>query len=505
MAIAAGTWIGPYEIVSTLGEGGMGEVYRATDTRLRRQVAIKVLPPGFAHDPERVARFHREAQVLAALNHPNIAGIYGLEQAGGDLALALELVDGEDLADRLIRRGPLPIDEAIPLAAQIAAGLEAAHERGVVHRDLKPANIKIGPDGTAKILDFGLARVRDETDAISASSVDPARSPTMTRHRTEAGLILGTAAYMSPEQARGAIVDRRTDIWAFGVVLYEMLAGRRLFEETTLSDVLAAVLRQDVDLGALPAATPAPVRTLIARCLERDPRQRLRDIGEARVLLTAPLEASRGSAESPARRRPVARELLPWLLAAAALIGLAVTVIRPAPSAATDPRPVRATIFGPTPPQGSWFSIDPHDAPVVSPDGGMLVLPLEAPSGKTLFLRPLNSLEMTMVEGAGRRVFFSPDGASIAFVRPGSVWTMRLGERQPKSRRATKRDRVGCRLCRMASRRAPARPWRQRSMVPAGERRRRDAAPGGGAVPGRAILCGSGHAGRAPAVARRSR
>jgi eukaryotic-like serine/threonine-protein kinase len=430
MTRAAGTCIGPYEITSALGEGGMGEVYRATDTRLRRQVAIKVLSGSFAQDPERVARFRREAQVLAALNHPNIAAIYDLEEAGGEVALAMELVDGEDLAQRLARRGAVSVDETITLAAQIATGLEAAHERGIVHRDLKPANIKVAPDGSAKILDFGLARAWDEIDG-GASGVDPARSPTMTRHRTEAGLILGTAAYMSPEQARGAVVDRRADIWAFGVVVYEMLTGRRLFAGETVSDVLAAVLRQEVDLSALPVETPPQLRNLIARCLERDARLRLRDIGEARVLLSRPLAATDAPADRPARRSTVAWQLLPWLLAAGAAIMWLVTSIRPAPVAPADPRTVRATIVGPVAAQGSWFSIDPQDPPVISPDGKMLVLPLETPGGKTMYLRPLNSLEMILVAGGGRRAFFSPDGTAFAFSRPGSVWKMALGDRQP--------------------------------------------------------------------------
>jgi eukaryotic-like serine/threonine-protein kinase len=249
MPLQPGDRVGPYEILSALGAGGMGEVYRAHDTRLHRDVAIKVLPAAFAQDPERVARFRREAQVLAALNHPHIAAIYGLEESGGTLALAIELVEGEDLADRIGRRG-IPVDEAIPLARQIAEGLEAAHERGIVHRDLKPANIKIAGDGTVKILDFGLARTYEGDAVASTTSVALAHSPTMTRLMTGGGLILGSAAYMSPEQARGTAVDKRADVWAFGVVLYEMLTGRRLFDGGTLSDVLAAVLRQDVDFEA---------------------------------------------------------------------------------------------------------------------------------------------------------------------------------------------------------------------------------------------------------------
>ncbi|KAF0162705.1 MAG: serine/threonine protein kinase, partial [Caulobacteraceae bacterium] len=291
MSLTAGARLGPYEIVSALGAGGMGEVYRARDTKLNRDVAIKVLLPSVANDPDRLARFSREAQVLASLNHPNIAHIYGIEGA----AIVMELVEGEDLAQR-IARGPIPIDDALPIARQIAEALEAAHDLGVIHRDLKPANIKARSDGTVKVLDFGLAKAMD----VPGSSPNVTQSPTITTPAmTQAGMILGTAAYMSPEQARGKPVDKRADIWAFGVVLFEMLTGQRAFKGEEMSDVLAAVLRQDMDWGALPAATPPRLRWLLVRCLERDPRLRLRDIGEARVEIDKAIAGAREDAAVP--------------------------------------------------------------------------------------------------------------------------------------------------------------------------------------------------------------
>ncbi len=291
--------IGGYRILSPLGAGGMGEVWRAEDEKLGREVALKLLPGEFAGDPERMARFEREAKVLASLNHPNIATLFGLESATPEKSsfagledprnsisreevtfLVMELVAGEDLSER-ISRGPIPIDEAVAIARQIAEGLEAAHEAGIVHRDLKPANIKLRPDGTVKVLDFGLAKAWETQNADSSLSL----SPTMTQHATAAGLILGTAAYMSPEQAAGTRADRRADIWAFGVVLWEMLTGHKLFEGETVSHVLASVLKDEVELDELPESTPARVRELIRRCLERKPRQRLQAIGDARIVL----------------------------------------------------------------------------------------------------------------------------------------------------------------------------------------------------------------------------
>jgi serine/threonine-protein kinase len=285
LALAPGTRLGVYEVTSQIGEGGMGQVYRATDTKLKRQVALKILPPSLAADHDRLARFQREAEVLASLNHPHIAGIYGLEENDGVSALVMELVDGEDLSQR-IARGGMPIDEALPIAKQIAEALEAAHEQGIVHRDLKPANIKVRADGTVKVLDFGLAKALDQASSPKSQALGATQSPTITSPAmTMQGMILGTAAYMAPEQAKGKSVDRRADIWAFGVVLYEMLAGRRLFDAEDIPETLAAVLTRDVGLTTLPAAIPARLRALLRDCLIRDPRQRLRDIGEARRVL----------------------------------------------------------------------------------------------------------------------------------------------------------------------------------------------------------------------------
>jgi Tol biopolymer transport system component len=290
MTLSAGSRVGRYEIVSLLGAGGMGEVHRAHDPTLGRDVAVKVLPALFANDVERFARFTREAQTLAALNHPNIAAIYGVEDFPGGRALVMELVEGEDLSS-ILAREPVLVAEALPLARQIAEALEAAHEQGIVHRDLKPANVKVRPDGTVKVLDFGLAKA---TDPARTSSADAMNSPTISARATQAGVILGTAAYMSPEQARGKTVDKRTDIWAFGCVLYEMLTGRATFQGETLSDVLVSVLEHTPDWTALPPATPPAIRRLLRRCLEKDQRRRLRDIGDAR----AELEESPGGTET---------------------------------------------------------------------------------------------------------------------------------------------------------------------------------------------------------------
>ena len=279
MPIEDGTRIGPYEVTGKLGAGGMGEVYRANDTKLRRQVAIKVLPDGFVDDPERLARFEREAQLLAALNHANIAAIYGLEETEGNRCLILELVEGKTLAE-MIESGPLPLETAVRLALQIAEALEAAHEIGVIHRDLKPANVRLTAEGKAKVLDFGLAKAYDP-----ATASDPDRSQTLTSAGTQAGMILGTAAYLSPEQAKALPVDRRTDIWAFGVVLHEMLSGLRTFKGEGISETLAAVILKEPELDALPADTPLRVRELIRRCLVKEPKDRLRDIGEIRIAL----------------------------------------------------------------------------------------------------------------------------------------------------------------------------------------------------------------------------
>jgi len=270
MALTSGTRLGAYEVSALLGAGGMGEVYRARDTRLNREVAIKVLLAAVADDPERLARFSREAQVLASLNHPNIAHIHGIEDAEGIRALVMELVEGPTLADR-IALGAIPLDEALPVARQIAEALEAAHEQGIIHRDLKPANIKVRADGTVKVLDFGLAKALDPAGASNANATI---SPTLSIHATQAGVILGTAAYMAPEQARGRAVDRRADIWAFGCVLFEMLAGTRVFQSDDVTDTIVAVVSKDPDWRALPAGATG-VRPLLARCLQKEPKRRL--------------------------------------------------------------------------------------------------------------------------------------------------------------------------------------------------------------------------------------
>ena len=283
MSLTVGTRIGAYEVTAVLGKGGMGEVYRARDTRLKRDVALKILPESLATDPDRLARFQREAEVLASLNHPNIAAIYGLEETDGVKALVMELVEGEDLAQR-IGRGAIPFDEALPIAKQIAEALEAAHEHGIIHRDLKPANIKVRPDGTVKVLDFGLAKALAPA-GVTAPNLSQSPTITSPAMMTGAGMILGTAAYMSPEQAKGREADKRSDIWAFGAVLYEMLTGRRAFDGEDMTDVLGAVVRLDPNWESLPSDVPPLVRTLLQSCLVKDPRRRMANISTALFVL----------------------------------------------------------------------------------------------------------------------------------------------------------------------------------------------------------------------------
>ena len=386
----------------------MGEVYRATDTKLGREVALKVLPVEVAQDPERLARFRREAQVLASLNHPGIAAIHGLEEAEGQLFLVLELVDGEDLAARL-KRGAIPLDEAIAVATQIAEALEAAHDKGIVHRDLKPANVKVTPDGKVKVLDFGLAKAWTGEGPGGTSSGDLSRSPTLAHTGTAAGLILGTAAYMSPEQARGKAVDKRADIWAFGVVLWEMLTGRRLFEGETLSDVLAAVLKTAPDLDALPAGVPPRVRRLLGRCLQKDPKQRLHDIADARIELAeedhvAPVAPS----VAPPRR---AAAYVPWAVAALAIAAAAVWALLGGRSGPATGPALKLAVLPPT----DTVSSGPID---ISPDGRRVAFTAAGPDGQPrLYVRELDSLEPKALPGTegGEAPFFSPDGRSVAF------------------------------------------------------------------------------------------
>jgi serine/threonine protein kinase/Tol biopolymer transport system component len=330
--LTAGSRLGPYEVTGSLGKGGMGEVHRARDTRLGREVALKVLPDDLASDPDRLSRLEREARLLASLNHPHIAALYGLEEAGDTRALVLELVEGPTLSDRL-RNGKVPVDEALDLGRQIAEALEYAHEHGIVHRDLKPANVKVTAEGSVKLLDFGLAKAWEgNTEPTERSAF--AESPTLSHRATAAGVVLGTAAYMAPEQARGKAVDKRADVWAFGVVLLEMLTGRAAFTGETVTDILAAVVKSEPDMTALPGETPAAVRTLLRRCLDKDPKRRLRDIGEARVVLEAPATTPTAEPEPP-RRRPWWR----WLALAGGLVALAVIpalVVREA----TPPNPI---------------------------------------------------------------------------------------------------------------------------------------------------------------------
>ena len=416
MPLAIGARFGPYEIVSLIGAGGMGEVYRASDTTLNRDVALKILPETFAHDQDRVARFKREAQVLASLNHPHVAAIHGLAEAEGYQILVLELVDGEDLAQR-IARGAIPLDDVLPIARQIADALEAAHEQGIVHRDLKPANIKVRPDGTVKVLDFGLAKA---LELGSGGAPSATMSPTITTPAmTQMGMILGTAAYMSPEQAKGRAADKRSDIWAFGCVLYEMLSGERAFKGEDVSDTLAAVLRQELDWTAVPEATPAALRRLIARCLDRDPKRRLRDIGEARIVLDDPAardtsaERSSTTALPIASTRPLWRRSIPIVLnaiAAAVLAGTVAWMWRPV-------APLAVTRFSFTLPEGQTLTATGRHILAISPDGAQLVY--VALPGR-LYRRSLSELDAKPIQGldgvlAATSSVFSPDGRSVAF------------------------------------------------------------------------------------------
>jgi hypothetical protein len=335
MAIQPGIHVGPYEVLSAIGAGGMGEVYRARDPKLGRDVAIKVLPEAFARDAERMARFQREAKVLASLSHPNIATIYGLEDSDSTRALVMELVEGPTLADR-IKAGPIPVDDAIRIARQIADALEYAHERGIIHRDPKPANVKVTNDDAVKVLDFGLAKALEA----DPSSIDISTSPTISRMATMQGVLLGTAAYMSPEQAKAKTVDRRADIWAFGCVLYEMLTGKMAFSGDAVTDTLAAVIRAEPDWSQLPAATPMRLRVLLQRCLQKDAKQRLRDIGDARISIDEVLSGAPEAASGFPADMPTWRLALPWGLTAALAIAFAISAwalwrgaTKPAPTA----------------------------------------------------------------------------------------------------------------------------------------------------------------------------
>ncbi len=417
MAITPGARLGPYKILSALGAGGMGEVYRATDTKLKRDVAVKVLPAALASDPDRLARFQREAELLASLNHPHIAHIYGLEDAEGVKALVMELVDGVTLADR-IAHGGLTLDEALPMARQIADALEAAHAQGIVHRDLKPANVKVRSDGTVKVLDFGLAKAMDPAVASSGGDVPLSHSPTFTSPAmTHAGMILGTAAYMSPEQARGKTVDKRADIWAFGCVLFEMLTGQVAFGGEGVSDTMARVLEREPDWDALPARTPAPVRRLLRRCLQKDRKRRLDSAASARFDIEDAMGPTGENDDGVTPPRASWRRALPWVLTGASVVALALVLLSAglrgsAPSAA----PIRVNVGLGS--DATLATVDRGSAAILSPNGQALVFVGQRRTGPaSLFLRRLDQLDATPLPGTegAHSPFFSPDGQWIAF------------------------------------------------------------------------------------------
>ncbi len=427
MALISGTRLGPYEIATQIGKGGMGEVYRALDPNLGRQVAIKVLPDTFARDPERLARFEREAKTLAALNHSNIAQIYGLEKADGVRALVMELVEGSTLAER-IAQGPIPVNETLAIARQIAEALEAAHELGIVHRDLKPANIKVRPDGTVKVLDFGLAKAMDTAGSAASAPGAPGHpsalsmSPTITSPAllTGAGIILGTASYMSPEQARGKAVDKRSDVWAFGCVLYEMLTGRRAFGGDDVTDVLARVLERDVEFGAIPASVPPAVHRLLRRCLAKDPRQRLSGIEVARLEIDDALTARPEIAQTASAGSRSRWERAAW---AAGVVGAAVV----AGGAAYYTRP------SPAPPPEVHFEIPVTQMRflsdiAISPDGRRVAFAAATPSGRDgIWVRELDAPTVRLLAGTENTVpqpmspAWSPDSRYLVFAADGNL------------------------------------------------------------------------------------
>ncbi|MEE9236055.1 MAG: protein kinase, partial [Candidatus Acidoferrales bacterium] len=436
------TRLGHYKVLEPIGAGGMGEVYRARDERLNRDVAIKVLPEAFARDADRLARFQREAQLLASLNHPNIGSIYGLEEDDGISCLVLELIEGPTLAER-IARGPLPLQEALKISRQMAEALEAAHDRGIIHRDLKPGNVKVTPEGMVKVLDFGLAKALEGEPA----AVDVSKSPTLGAPASQVGILLGTAGYMSPEQAKGKPVDRRADIWAFGVVLVEMLTGKPLFEGETVSETLAAVMMREPDLSALPGDTPPPIRRLLTRCLQKDPRQRLQAIGEARIvmedLLAGKVEEAVVPGAAAVIAQPAWRRLLPWGLLVVVAVGAATAVAFWSPwqsEPVQQPMRLRVEISPENP-----LYVDLGAAAALSPDGTKLAYVAGSGANRMLYLRTLEQYEgapLSGTEGA-RSPFFSPDGQWIGFFTNNKLKKVSVAGGAPLTLCDTQQNRGG--------------------------------------------------------------
>ena len=425
-----GKTISNYKILEKLGEGGMGVVYKAQDTKLGREIALKALPEEFAEDRERLARFEREAKLLASLNHPNIATIYGLEESEGLNFLTLELVEGETLAGKLTS-GPIKVKDALEMCRQIAGALESAHEKGIIHRDLKPSNIKVTPEGKIKVLDFGLAKAFEVAEVGDAAGMDPYKSPTLTVGSSRSGVIMGTAAYMSPEQARGKALDKRTDIWSFGCVFYELLTGQQLFIGETTSDMVAGILKQEPDWKALPKELPVRIRDLLRRCLQKDPNKRLHDIADARIEIeeaqsqpSAPTIESIGEAEEI---QPIfKKQAFPWGLTAiiavivALLSSAAVWILKP--SAVSQPQSVRRFALD-LPPDHTLSSPSFGDDLVLSPDGKNFVCVAFNGENYMLYLRPLDQLEAAPIPGTenANHPFFAPDGQQVGFSSGGLV------------------------------------------------------------------------------------
>ena len=413
MPLAAGSRLGHYEIAELIGKGGMGEVYRARDSKLNRFVALKVLPGALANNPERMARFQREAQLLAQLNHPNIAAIYGLEDSGNHWAIVMELVEGETL------QGPLPVPEAVRLAKQIADAVEYAHDKTVIHRDLKPANIKVTPEGQVKVLDFGLAKALDEAGSAHIEG-DPmnSMSPTLTMGATQAGVILGTAAYMAPEQAKGKRADRKADVWAFGVVLYEMLTGKRVFAGETMAETLASVMKEPLTFDALPKETPAALRKLVMRCLDRDLRRRVQSMAEARIILEDVLAGRTDEIAEEVKivAAPAKPSWIPWAIAGSATLAALLALWAPWKSPSPVPEVVRLEV---DPPEQTTF----NNAQILSPDGRHMAFTATADDGLALWVRSLDSLEARLLAKPNSNPvpFWSADSKFILFQDVGKL------------------------------------------------------------------------------------